>query len=229
MNRSALLFAAGLSLAVALSGCKVGESLTAQAPVVTGPAPPPPIIGTSFNVERCMNQITSDGRSVRDVMIPDLLTLDTSKPASFPNGRRLQDPVVDVEVGFLFLDLTRHSPNTLVNVPLNPLGLDQPLRTTFPFYANAIGAAQLSTTDGSNFNFRANPESEFRIVERGGIPAVSTINVLGPRKIAYNEGNPGQDVARVYEADIIAGLENLAALLVDDLQLLSLTPCAVPR
>lgn len=229
MTRTALLIAAGLSLAIALSGCKVGESLTAQAPVAVGPAPPPPVQGTSFTVQKCLDQTTSDGRTTRQVMIPDLVTLDVTKPASFPNGRRLQDPVIDVEIAFLFLDLTRHSPNTLVNVPLNPLGLDQPLRAAFPFYANSFGTAQLSTTDGTNFNFRANAESEYVRVERVGVPAVSTINVLGPRKIAYNEGNPNQDVARTYEADITSGLENLAALIVDDLQGLSLTPCAAPR
>ena len=229
MTRTSLLIAAGLSLAVGLSGCKVGESLTAQPATPTGPAPPPPVIGTAFNVERCLNQVTSDGRTTRQVMIPDLVTLDVTKPASFPNGRRLQDPVVDIEVAYLFLDLTRHSPFTLVNVPLNPLGLDQPLRTTFPFYANSFGTARLSTRDGTEFNFRTNPESEYVRVERVGVPAVSTINVLGPRKIAYNEGNPTQDVARTYEADITAGLENLAALIVDDIQGLSLSPCAVPK
>ena len=229
MTRTTLLIATGLSLAAALSGCKVGESLTAQPATPTGPAPPPPVIGTAFNVEKCLNQRTGDGRTTREVMIPDLVTLDVTKPASFPNGRRLQDPVVDLEIAYLFLDLTRHSPNTLVNVPLNPLGLDQPLRAAFPFYANSFGIAQLSTKDGSNFNFRTNPESAYVRVERVGVPAVSTINVLGPRKVAYNEGNPTQDVAKAYEADITAGLENLAVLLVDDIQGLSLSPCAVPK
>jgi Domain of unknown function (DUF4331) len=182
MNRT-LLITVGLSLAVMLSSCKVGESLTAQAPTPTGPAPPPPIVGTSFTVARCLDQIV-DGRSVRDIMIPDLVTLDTSRPASFPNGRRMQDPVIDIEVAYLFLDLTRHSPNTLVNVPLNPLGLDQPLRTTFPYYAPPLGIPVLSARDGTNFNFRNNPESEYVRVERVGVPAVSTINVLAQRVTA---------------------------------------------
>ncbi len=229
MKRSTLLFAAGLSLVIALSGCKVGETLTEQPAAPVGPAPPPPIASTSFSVQRCLDQTTSDGRTVRNVMIPDLVTLDVTRPASFPNGRRLQDPVVDIEVAFLFLDLTRHSPSTLVNVPLNPLGLDQPLRAAFPFYANPFAPARLSGTDGTNFNFRNNAEDAYVRVERVGVPAVSTINVLGPRKIAYNEGSPSQDLARAFEADITAGLENLAALIVDDIQGLSLTPCAVAR
>jgi hypothetical protein len=227
MKRALLTTALGLAFTVALAACQGSPGLTTQPTTPTGPAPTPPITGNSFAVERCLNQV-ADGRSVRDIMIPDLVTLDTTRPAAFPNGRRMQDPVIDIELAYLFLDLSRHSLNTLVNIPLNPLELDQPLRTSFPFYAPALGTPRLSDTNGTNFNFRTNPDSQYVRVERVGVPAVSTINVLGPRKNAYNDGSPTLDTTRAYEADITAGLKALADILVDDLQGLSLTPCATP-
>jgi hypothetical protein len=225
--RRALLITVGIGLTVGLAACQGSPSLTAQPTTTIGPAPTPPTTATSFSVQKCLNQVI-DGRTVRDIMIPDLVTLDLQRPASFPNGRRMQDPVIDIELAYLFLDLTKHSPTTLVNIPLNPLGLDQPLRTSFPFYAPPFAPAKLSETTGTDFNFRTNPESDYVRVERVGVPAVSTINVLGPRKNAYNDGSPTADIARTYEADITAGLTVLANILVDDLQGLSLTPCATP-
>lgn len=215
-----------------LAGCKSDSLTTAQ------PGPPVGSVASSttsggqtsqsFNVTRCLDQV-ADGFTVRGFMIPDQVTFDPTRAAGFPNGRRYQDSVIDIELAYLFLDLTRHSPTTLVNVPLNPNRLDQPLKTTFPFLADPFPGGPRFVNTGTDFNFRTNPLSDYVLIERVGVPAVSTINILGPRKIAYNESLPVNDASREFEADIVAGLENLTALIFDDLQRLGLTPCATPR
>lgn len=223
MRRTILI--APLALAIVIAGCKSG-GLDAGSQVPVSP-PPPPITSTSFNVERCLNQ-SIEGRKVNDIMIPDAVTLDLSRPAAFPNGRHLRDPVIDIFLAGLLLDQTRHTPNTLVNIPLNPNNFDQPLRASFPFYAPPLGNPVLSQTNGTNFNFRTEPNSAFVRVERLANPAISTINILGPRKNAYNDGLPVDDAALVFRADIVAGLAQLTGLIADDLQALGLTICATP-
>ena len=221
-----------LTLAV-LTGCKSDSLTTAQ------PGPPAGSVASStttsggqtsqsFNVTRCLDQV-ADGFTVRGFMIPDQVVFDPARPAGFPNGRRYQDPVIDIELAYLFLDLTRHAPTTLVNVPLNPNRQDQPLKTTFPYFADPFPGGPRFVNTGTDFSFRTNPLSDYVLIERVGVPAVSTINILGPRKIAYNESLPVNDANREFEADIVAGLENLTALIHDDLQRLGLTPCATPR
>jgi hypothetical protein len=41
----------------------------------------------------------AEAQGIAEVLIPDILTLDTSSSAGFLNGRRLQDDVIDVELG----------------------------------------------------------------------------------------------------------------------------------
>jgi hypothetical protein len=223
---NSLKYAAPLALILTLAACK-GQNLVGSPVVVAPPPPPPPPVGTTYNVDRCLSQSVS-GRSVADILIPDLVSYDPTKPPGFPNGRRFSDPVIDIELSGLFLDQTRHTPNTLVNIPFNPATFDQPLPTTFPYIANALGTPELSQTNGSNFNFRTEPTSQFVRVERVGVPAVSTINILSPRKNAYNDGSPTADAADAFRADIKAGLAQLTGLIADDLQVLGLTICATP-
>ncbi|MBM82664.1 MAG: hypothetical protein CMJ78_19040 [Planctomycetaceae bacterium] len=45
------------------------------------------------------DQATADG--LADFLLPDILTIDTSSTAGFPNGRRLEDDVIDIELGLL--------------------------------------------------------------------------------------------------------------------------------
>lgn len=216
-----------LALATALAACNA-DGLGGGSGVPTPPpAPPPPPTGTAFNVDRCLNQ-SINGRKLIDIMIPDMVVLDLSQPAGFPNGRKLDDPVIDIFLAGLFLDQARHTPYTLVNIPLNSNFFDQPLRTSFPYFAPSLGHPVLSQTNGSNFNFRTEPSSQFVRVERVASPAVSTVNILSPRKNAYNDGDPSLDVAGNYRNDVSAGLANLTALIADDLTALGLTICATP-
>ncbi len=74
----------------------------------------------------------------------DVLNLDTATAAGFPNGRRLQDQVIDVTLGVLFLRLgtgmcgtATCNAGTLAGLPLNPRANDVAFLTTFPYLAVA--------------------------------------------------------------------------------------------
>lgn len=74
------------------------------------------------------------------LIIPDTLSLDTSSDAQFPNGRRLEDPVIDITLAVALLELTGdpapHTAGALVGV-LNPAANDLAFSATFPFLADA--------------------------------------------------------------------------------------------
>ena len=70
------------------------------------------------------------------LVIPDTLKIDLSQPAGFPNGRLLTDPVMDVMLAVLLLDLSVHAADTFVGV-LNPVANDVAFQTTFPYLAPA--------------------------------------------------------------------------------------------
>lgn len=73
------------------------------------------------------------------LVIPDVLHLDLSAPAGFPNGRRLPDPVIDVTLAVVLLDLGAdgQDASTLAGLPLNPPANDKPFRDVFPYVAEA--------------------------------------------------------------------------------------------
>ena len=54
-------------------------------------------------------------------------------PSGFPNGRRLEDEVVDITLAVVLLDLSVHSVTDLVG--LNPTANDRPFPVTFPYLA----------------------------------------------------------------------------------------------
>ncbi len=211
------------ALALGLSSCGGGNApITSAAP----PPPPPTQSGQTFNAERCFTQRFTT-KTVRDTLVPDVVTLDLSQPATYPNGRLPQDPVIDVLISILFLDQTRHTTRTLANIPLNPPGVVKPISTTFPFLAEPYGPPPKSPTTGVNFNFRTDAASAYTLVERMGLPAVATVLINSPRKIAYNEGTPTMDAAGTFTGDMTAGLTTVANQINDDLQRLGLTPCSL--
>lgn len=163
---------------------------------------------------------------MQDILIPDQLELDLSQPAGFPNGRDLDDPVIDLALAVLFLDLTVHPATTLVGLPLNPNVFDQPLRATFPFYAAPIGTPPLSPSTGSNFNFRSDPAVNYVRVDRAGAPAISTATILGAKKLTYNDSNTAVDATGANVPLIAEGYQQLTNALNDDLKAAGLTPCA---
>jgi len=77
--------------------------------------------------------------------IPDVITIDLDDAAGFPNGRRLDDPVMDVIFAVLLLELGTHDVTTFLDLDgdgtlgpsLNPLTNDVEFLAEFPYLAPA--------------------------------------------------------------------------------------------
>jgi hypothetical protein len=64
------------------------------------------VIATLTNINKVLgtghpDYTVAQARGLADVLLPDVLTYDTSKPASFLNGRALRDDVIDIELGIV--------------------------------------------------------------------------------------------------------------------------------
>ncbi len=91
----------------------------------------------------CLGQSFATGRTVASLVVPnDTLRIDPTAMAGFPNGRRLQDPVIDVTLAVLLLRMNATcgagmcSAGTLAAVPLNPARNDVNMGNflaTFPY------------------------------------------------------------------------------------------------
>jgi hypothetical protein len=84
----------------------------------------------------CVAQsVVAGGPTVVSLVVPDTLKIDPTMPAGFPNGRALADPVIDVTLAVILLDMTTHNPGTLAGLPLNPAANDREFSATFPYLA----------------------------------------------------------------------------------------------
>jgi hypothetical protein len=85
----------------------------------------------------CLTQEYAPGKTVASLIAPsDVIRINPATAAGFPNGRKLEDPVIDVTLAVLLLDLTKHPADTLAKVPLNPAKNDVAggtFLTTFPY------------------------------------------------------------------------------------------------
>jgi hypothetical protein len=194
------------------------------------PAPTSTVSPISYNVENCFTQAIpgTGGQSLRSMIIPDTLKLDLNRPSGFPNGRDLDDPVIDITLAALFLDFTVTGQSTLTfaNLPLNPPKNDKPFSATFPFLAPPQGTPQLAATTGTSFDFRTDPDSAYTLVDRMGMPAVATALIGSSTKSAYNDVGPSADVAGQFKADETLQLTKLMDAIGDDLTSLGLKICA---
>ena len=71
--------------------------------------------------------------TVASVVIPDIVTINFAQPVQFPNGRRLQDDVIDAA-----LSLVLNRGNVLGGGPGVPDGIsanDVPFLASFPYLA----------------------------------------------------------------------------------------------
>jgi hypothetical protein len=234
MRRAAfrsLAAVAALSLALPLAACG-GDDPTPVATPTPTPSPTPTATATplSYNVENCFTQAIpgTGGLTLRSLIIPDTLKLDLTRPSTFPNGRTLTDPVIDIELATLFLDMavTGQSPATFAQLPLNPPGNDRAFSTDFPFLAPPQGSPTLALTTGTSFNFRTDPDSAYVRVDRMGMPAVATALIRSGVKTAYNDADPSNDAAGQFKAEQTADLTELFNGLGDDLTGLGLKLCA---
>ena len=223
-RRVALCAPLGLALA-SLSGC--GNDYAPPTPTPSATA-----TGTaaSFDVTPCLNQtIPGTGLTVAQLVIPDSLKLDLNAPSGFPNGRTLTDPVIDVTLAAIFLNLSKNGPATLANLPLNPPANDKPFLSTFPYLAPPQGSPPLSDTTGTSFDFRTDPDSAFVRVDRNGMPAVSAVLISAAMKTAYNDGSQADDAAGKFVPEITSRLTSLTSALADDFYAAGLQPCAVAK
>ena len=70
------------------------------------------------------------------LVVPDTLQINPSKAAGFPNGRALADPVVDITLALVLLDLAKHPVDTFAKLPLNPAKNDKEFLVDFPYVAD---------------------------------------------------------------------------------------------
>lgn len=118
-------------------------------------ARPGPSGGVSdYDVGDCVTQAVSS--NLNSPVIPDVLILDTRQPSVYPNGRGVDDPVVDLLLATALLDLTNATclggactQTTFSGLPLNPerRGIPPvaPL-ANFPFFNNAALAPPPAAT-----------------------------------------------------------------------------------
>ncbi|WP_225206926.1 DUF4331 domain-containing protein [Novosphingobium huizhouense] len=236
--RAAALFAAPLALVLTLAAC--GDDGAGSTVVIPGPQPSttgtptgtPTPTEIAYDVAPCFSQKiqgqSGDTATLKQIIIPDTLKLDLTRPTRWPNGRHPSDPVVDLLLATLFLDMNAsgQGPNTLANLPLDPPANDQPFSLTFPFLAKAQGQPEIASGTGSGFDFRTDPESAYVNVDRMGNPAVATALIRSPKKVEYNDDNPSIDVSEKYFEEEKADLGELFHLIGDDLVGLGLKICA---
>jgi hypothetical protein len=223
---------AGIALGamLLLTGCGGGDS-PASSSQSGSAVSATPVGGTTvtteeFNVQRCLQQQIAPGVTVANLVVPDTLTIHLDQPSGFPNGRRLTDPVIDLTLAAILLDLTKQPVTTLVDLQLNPESNDLPFRTAFPYLAAAQGNPPTTTGSGRNYNFRTDPASAYVRVDRMGMPAVATALIRSAQKTAYNDASPSDDVNFKFLAEITADLTEFTDQIGDQLTAKGLSLCA---
>lgn len=233
----AIAMTAPLVLATMLSACGddgAGSQVVVPAPLPSTTAtatPTPTATSVAYNSTNCFTQAIQgqNGANLKSFIIPDTLKLDLSRSTRFPNGRHPSDPVVDILLATLLLDMTvtGQGPNTLANVPLNPPSNDKFFLLTFPFLPTPNGSPQVATGTGSDFDFRTDADSAFVSVDRMGNPAIATVLVSSSMKVPFNDDTPTGDVTgEKYYAEYISELNKLFVLIGDDVEGVGLKICA---
>lgn len=71
------------------------------------------------------------------LVVPDTIKIDVTRTSGFPNGRRLTDPVIDITLAVVLLDLGAEGQTaaTLAGLPLNPPANDKAFSGEFPYLA----------------------------------------------------------------------------------------------
>lgn len=213
-------------LMATLAGCDNDEA----APPVTvtpTPAPTPTPTPVTFDVTPCLEQeVPGTGITVAEAVVPDTLTLNLAAASGFPNGRRLADPVIDVTLAVIFLDLSVNAADTFAGIPLNPPENDVAFQAGFPYLGLPQGNPPLADMMGSNFTFRTDDPSSYTRVDRVGMPAVSTVLIRSDLQNDYNDANPADDANGDFVPELASQLTGLTEALADDLAANNLTPCA---
>jgi hypothetical protein len=218
MNKLPVLVSIGAA-GLLLASCGGGNSSSASA------SGPPVSAQAAVDVTPCLNQVVYEGRTVANLVVPDVLQLDMTQPSGFPNGRKLTDPVIDITLAVLFLDLKSQPATTFANLPLDPTSTGVPEPATFPYLSPAQGGTP-AATGGSGFVFRTDPATAYTRVDRMGMPAVSTALIATASKSAYNDDNPAIDATGKWVPTIKADLTTLTTALIGQFRSIGLKPCA---
>lgn len=78
---------------------------------------------------RALGNSADRANTLADFLLPDIMSIDTSSPDGFPNGRRLADDVIDIELNLV-------SGGALTT---DCVANDSTFRTTFPYWAGPNG------------------------------------------------------------------------------------------
>lgn len=73
--------------------------------------------------------------TVASLILPDDITLNTSVASGFPNGRMLTDPVIDVTLAVILLDLHTNDQTPASLIGTNPTENDVEFSDEFPYLA----------------------------------------------------------------------------------------------
>jgi len=232
-NRSAIAYAVPLALVLALGACGDDDDDMGPAPTPTPTMSPTPTptnspTPTSYDVSQCLQQEVAPGTTVADLVVPDVVTMSFASASNFPNGRDLDDPVIDITLAVLFLDIDAdgQSPATFAQLPLNPPSNDVAFRSGFPYLAAPQGNPPLAQVSSGPFTFRTDAPGAYVRVDRMGMPAVSTALIPSDRKIAYNDANPAIDATGEFVPDLASKLEELTNGIGDDLLAAGFNICA---
>lgn len=228
-------FAAPLALALVAGGCADDDGgVIGGAPAPTpaptaAPTPTPVATAATYDVTPCFNQMVPlTNKTVAQLFIPDTLTMTVGSPRGFPNGRKLPDPVIDMTLALIFLDLDAEGLGigTLAGIPVNPPSNDRPFRGSFPYLAVPQGNPPLETGGGSGFTFRNDPPSAYVAVDRTGMPALATALVGRSVQPAFNDARPEDDVEGIFVDEFVDQLTLLTNALGDDLIAVGAQLCA---
>ena len=69
------------------------------------------------------------------LVIPDSITMDSTLPAGFANGRKLEDQVIDITLSLVLLDQTAPGQDLTTLIGTNPTANDVAFDAAFPYLA----------------------------------------------------------------------------------------------
>ena len=181
-------------------------------PPTPTPTPTPTAAITAYNVENCFTQAIpgTGGQTLRALIIPDTLRLDLTRPSGFPNGRDLDDPVIDITLAALFLDFTvtgqspRRSPTCRSIRRRN----DRPFSTTSRSSLRRRARRRSPRPPGPASISAPIADSAYVQVDRMGMPAVATALIGSSHEDPYNDASPPADIAGQFRAEETALLTN---------------------
>jgi hypothetical protein len=90
---------------------------------------------TTLTLVPCM--VTDCVAQAAPLVVPDTLKLDPATAAGFPNGRALTDPVMDITLAVVLLDLAVEGQDATSLVGVNPTANDVAFSDSFPYVAAA--------------------------------------------------------------------------------------------